>query len=101
MNTVIVNINDTIFLLAITITIFIITFRIALKSDGVYKGFFTISGLMLSIIGIIFEEIIRSGITTLSNTLILLVYILSGFMTISGLILMILGIILMIKRPKK
>lgn len=100
MSSVTVALSDTFFMLVITILVFIILLRIALKSTGIWKGLIIPCGLFLAVIGVILQEIIRKGLITDSETSVIVGYTIATLMIVTSIAFIIYGIAEIVKSFK-
>lgn len=103
MNNLTINISDTLFFLAIITALFIVSVRIAYKSDGVWKALGMIgSSIFLGIFSIsMMFYIHNNNVVSDITPLIVMSYLIMGVLSIASIIIFIYGMIFMFKKGDK
>lgn len=92
---------DSIYLIAILITLLVISLKIALYSQGIWKSALILSGLLLAGISFVLMDYVRSGITSFSTSLVIISYAIFSLLGIVSIILVISGFVLLFNFEKK
>lgn len=89
MSIVNVSLDNTFILLALLISLIVLTFRMANKNEGKWKSFYILTGLFIAIFGVVLYDLLASTTSTWSLTLIIIFRASTIIFTIMGVVLMI------------